>query len=288
MRAVYASALALVLIISTGSGAAFAAERALPGDILYPIKTQVSEPVAVALAVSTEDQARVHATLAVRRATEAAALAQKGTLSDAQAETLAAQVDANSVASSKAADTLAAEGKVDASIAVRSSLEDDLAQQAESLAAVSADASTTPASPARKVLARIDTQAHAVAAGRARTLASHPVAPVLAVNLEAITKARQSFQKEEPSETLTIGAEAPVLLPQRSCGLRRWPHLLTWRLPPRARPRRTRLPRLTRRSIISSASRAPLFHTAQDDSSDADSIDTSDSQNTVNGQHVGL
>lgn len=71
---------ALALLLVVGSATAYAAEGSLPGDILYPVKVGISEPVRGALAVSDESKAAVHAEFAERRLIEAETLAAKGVL----------------------------------------------------------------------------------------------------------------------------------------------------------------------------------------------------------------
>jgi len=76
-----ASALAFVLILAiVGGGTAYAAEGAVPGDFLYPIKVSVNEKVVAALAQSAESKATVHARFAERRMQEAEALSARGTM----------------------------------------------------------------------------------------------------------------------------------------------------------------------------------------------------------------
>ncbi len=86
-------ALVLVLIV-VGGGAAYAAEGALPGDLLYPVKVNINEPVRSALAFSDESKADVHAALAVRRMQEAETLAADGQLTVAAKAELATNFDA--------------------------------------------------------------------------------------------------------------------------------------------------------------------------------------------------
>ncbi|GEM_PF-1449008 len=74
-------ALGLILMLSAGSGVALAAERAVPGDILYPVKVNVDEKVAAAFAVSTEAKANLATRLADRRLDEAAELSSRSGLS---------------------------------------------------------------------------------------------------------------------------------------------------------------------------------------------------------------
>lgn len=77
----YAVVVCLVVILST-SGVVFSAERALPGDVLYPVKTKVTEPIARAFhAQSPEAQAIFEADLIDTRLNEAEQLDQQKQLS---------------------------------------------------------------------------------------------------------------------------------------------------------------------------------------------------------------
>lgn len=76
-KRVQAGFLSVVIIMSYTSSVAFAAEGALPGDILYPIKTRVAEPVVRLVTVSTPaDEATYETKLLDRRLEEAETLAQ--------------------------------------------------------------------------------------------------------------------------------------------------------------------------------------------------------------------
>lgn len=74
--------LALVIVIGSG-GVVSAAEKALPGSILYPIKVDIVEPIRDTLTVSSEAQANWNAEKAERRIEEASALAVAGKLDEA-------------------------------------------------------------------------------------------------------------------------------------------------------------------------------------------------------------
>ena len=88
------SSLAFVLILAVvGGSTAYAAEGAVPGDLLYPIKLNVNETVASAFAVSPEAKATVHARLAERRMQEAESLAARGTLTAEIKEELEANLE---------------------------------------------------------------------------------------------------------------------------------------------------------------------------------------------------
>lgn len=72
--------LVIIVALLFGGGTSFAAEGALPGDILYPIKIHVNENIQELAAVSDEAEAKVQAKLAERRLEEAEKLASRGKL----------------------------------------------------------------------------------------------------------------------------------------------------------------------------------------------------------------
>lgn len=72
--------IAIVLGLLLSGTASYAAEGALPGDLLYPIKVSVNEKVVSALAVSAESKATLEAKFAERRLSEATNLAAENKL----------------------------------------------------------------------------------------------------------------------------------------------------------------------------------------------------------------
>jgi hypothetical protein len=88
----------LVIMVGVGGGAAYAAQDALPGDALYPVKVAVTEPIEGALAASPEAKRAWNAKVAETRLDEAAALAKKGALTAATSEELAANFNAHAAA----------------------------------------------------------------------------------------------------------------------------------------------------------------------------------------------
>lgn len=74
-----ASAFVLCLLV-VGGTTSFAAEGALPGDLLYPIKIHVNDEVRVILAVGTKKQAQVTAAQASARIQEVEQLAKTKSL----------------------------------------------------------------------------------------------------------------------------------------------------------------------------------------------------------------
>lgn len=119
----YTGLAAMMLLIVGAGGTTYAAEKTLPGDVLYTVKTHVSEPIQTALIPSTKGQATWHAVLAERRLEEAATLASKNKLSESTQEELAANLSLHVVASAHSADELEMSGDSAASLDARSDLE---------------------------------------------------------------------------------------------------------------------------------------------------------------------
>jgi hypothetical protein len=134
---------ALVLLVSMLGGTAYAANDARPGQPLYQVKLNLTEPVQTALIPSTEGKAAWHAILAERRLEEATDLAVAGKLDTATQNTITDNFTKHVQDSSDAAAALQQEGNVTAALTVRSDLEaritaheDILAQVVTHLAAV--------------------------------------------------------------------------------------------------------------------------------------------------------
>jgi hypothetical protein len=124
-RPLMAGALALVVVVSTTSATAFASEKALPGDVLYPIKVSVAEPVASVFAGTGVEKARFHAKLAVKRVEEAKTLEARGDLSPEQEVALSERF----ITETERVETMAAAFEATdpgASIAIRSELAQEL------------------------------------------------------------------------------------------------------------------------------------------------------------------
>ncbi len=80
LRVRYVVPVTLILSLVLGGGTAFAAEGALPGDTLYPMKIHLNEKVETLLAPTPEARAEVAAAQALRRVSEAETLAAHGRL----------------------------------------------------------------------------------------------------------------------------------------------------------------------------------------------------------------
>lgn len=89
------AALLIAGILFSGAGVSFAAENALPGDVLYPIKVDVTEPLVASFSVSPESKALWNAERAERRLEEAAKLASDDNLTDEVKEELEQRFEAH-------------------------------------------------------------------------------------------------------------------------------------------------------------------------------------------------
>ncbi len=87
--------IALFIALALGGGTALAAENALPGDTLYPVKIYVNEQVRDALEVSAEKQAEWDLKKAERRLLEAEKLAQQGKLNAASRADIESRIQEN-------------------------------------------------------------------------------------------------------------------------------------------------------------------------------------------------
>ncbi|MES2315068.1 MAG: DUF5667 domain-containing protein [Patescibacteria group bacterium] len=84
----------LLIVLLAGGTTVFASEAALPGDILYPVKIHVSEPIKVALAVTAEAKQQIQVAQVEERLMEAEDLAVQGRLASSTASDIKEAVNA--------------------------------------------------------------------------------------------------------------------------------------------------------------------------------------------------
>lgn len=114
---------ALVVLVSMLGGTAYAANDALPGQPLYQVKLNLTEPVQTALIPSVQGKAAWHAILAERRLEEATDLAVAGKLDASTQGTITDNFAQHVQDSSAAATQLQEQGDVTAALSARSDLE---------------------------------------------------------------------------------------------------------------------------------------------------------------------
>ena len=131
----YAVSLALVLVILAGGSTAYAAQGALPGETLYPVKVYVNENVQGALAVSDQAKLSYHTQIAEVRLAEAETLASQGKLDatttqeiEQNLDTHVAQADAivNQLQNNDPGDAADASVVLDSSLAAHGAILDHL------------------------------------------------------------------------------------------------------------------------------------------------------------------
>lgn len=126
-RPMYIHATLLAALV-LGGGTAAAAESALPGDPLYPMKVHVNENVRGALAIGANAEATLQTELLNERIEEAEALAAEGALSGETAVLVEARIAAQAEAANRA--VLAADSETQ--LALRTDLASALLRAKES------------------------------------------------------------------------------------------------------------------------------------------------------------
>jgi hypothetical protein len=127
------TALIIAIALVAGGGTSFAAEKAVPGDILYSIKTGVNENIRSAFAFSHEAEAKLQARLAQERLEEAETLAARGSLDAQTAARLSSDLKTHYDEASEQNMALDADGDYEASANVRASLEGNFRTYADVL-----------------------------------------------------------------------------------------------------------------------------------------------------------
>ncbi|MDP3991606.1 MAG: DUF5667 domain-containing protein [Candidatus Colwellbacteria bacterium] len=219
-----------VITLMVGGGTSLAAESALPGDALYPVKVSVNEEVRGAFAISDEAKARLAANLAERRLQEAATLAAGGKLTvEAQAE-IESRFNAHVEKFEEKANKLAAKGKANAAAELSSNLEVSLRVHSQILgnfaveteAETEADADTDTRVEIRPLIKAIKIRIDTVEKTRAN--AETKVSAGLALDVEAaaegklkavtnkIAEARRTIERTRGSVHASATAEAEATL----------------------------------------------------------------------------
>ncbi len=138
------AALGVLAIIGSSTGISYAAESALPGDLLYPVKVGVTEPLRGALATTPQAKTEWAISVASARATEAATLAAAGTLDQATESALSESLVAHArIASESLSEASSTDSGLSAERAAR--FEARLVEYERVLVALSAERGERPA-----------------------------------------------------------------------------------------------------------------------------------------------
>jgi hypothetical protein len=196
-RSLTAVCAVLLLIIIGGGGVVSASGNALPGDLFYTFKVNVSEPLRVAMANSPVAKARIQSELADKRLAEAETLAIDGKLGQAQAKeitTLLNEHTADLATTLKEVKQATPSQAEDVSVGFQASM-DAHAQVLDSISADSSDKS-------------IATLARANAEDIARNNIPKDAEPTVPAISPAISASSKTLAKNMPT------ASAPGIAPQ--------------------------------------------------------------------------
>ena len=185
------TAFIVTLALLVGGGTSYAAEGAVPGDLLYPIKVEVNENVKSALAVSADAEARLQARLAEERLEEAQKLAARGELTTEASVDISTRLKSHYDAATKSSDKAQAEGDYEYSATMRASLEGSLRTHADVLTDLN---SRVSGNNGDVLIATIRTYANTTAEAQAKATATVDVSAK--VEIENTIKRADSFIAE--------------------------------------------------------------------------------------------
>lgn len=215
MQARVLAPLAVLLVVFASAGTAAAAQGALPGDVLYPVKLSVNEAVEVALATTPVARAQVQAKQAVRRVEEAEVLAAQGELTPDTSAELAANFETHVQAAQALTDDVA-QVDPDTGASLAADLGSSLAVHSAILATLGQDSAAADdhasgsESLATRVLARAD-EGRAVAAAKVMTLSVvAPQAKMQPMAFSAKLVVENASTTQNASTTTDTDTVAPV------------------------------------------------------------------------------
>jgi hypothetical protein len=168
-RIAIVGAMAILLLVG-GTGVSFAAQNTLPGQPLYAVKVDVTEPLQGAFITSPVAKAEWQNTLAERRLEEATTLAAQNNLSSSTEAYIGSQVALHVQASEQDSDALAAAGEATSSLSNQADLQARLDAHTQLLATItsrlSAAGLATTSEQVALLIQNIDVQRNAVAKAR--------------------------------------------------------------------------------------------------------------------------
>src|SRR3989344_421723 len=131
--------IALIIALIVGGGTSFAAEGALPGDALYPVKVSINEEVRSFAAFSNEAQARWDARRAERRLEETEKLAAEGRLNAETGADIESRFESHAKAFEEQTKKIESKQNTNASLEINSDFEASLKAHERVLAQIVAE-----------------------------------------------------------------------------------------------------------------------------------------------------
>lgn len=194
----------IIVLLLAGSGS-IAAENAVPGDFLYPVKVTVNEEVRGALSVSSKAKAEWNARLVERRLEEAEKLAAEARLDAELQAGLQSRLAAHFSSFDEQTEVLTAQGNASAAAEAHAALEAGLAAHADALANVGA---RVPSMEARvnSLLERVNLRLAATAQARAQ--AESRVAGSVSADTKAAAEGRLRAAENKLAEVKAFVGKA--------------------------------------------------------------------------------
>jgi hypothetical protein len=203
-RLQFASALAAMVLVA-GSGTAFAAQSALPGDPLYGVKVNIEEPIQGAFAGSAQAKATWNSQLAARRLSEAVQLATQNKLTPQAATTIAGGLNqATEQFDASVAELATSSSNVATAASLESSMEAMLAANTQLMARI---ASAVPSSQPTLAPIIASAQERTVSLNSART--AHDIAAAADMTqLKAAAQAQFDAAREQVNNIALIATSS--------------------------------------------------------------------------------
>lgn len=202
----------IVLALVAGGSTSFAAESAVPGDVLYPVKIEVNENIKSAFAISTEAEAALQAEFLAERLAEAETLAARGDLDATAAAELEERIDAHMEEVTTLTAAAELDGSYDVAASVRAALEGSLRSSAVVLGGLNASVQGNyGAELVNHLLAIADTAATANAEATSTvatsTTVDESVSAIVHTSATDVTKAAQVLANTKSSLNTKVYAE---------------------------------------------------------------------------------
>jgi hypothetical protein len=204
------------LFIACGAGVSFAAQAALPGDFLYPVKVHFNERAQAAFYFSADSRAHFEAARLETRLEEAAKLAASGQLQGNRKMLVSEGIKTQLQLTQEASASLAESGDNQAALDLHSQIESDLLANAAVLASMT-DASKNTMSDVQALLQDVSQAAFDVQHTRADTAqqAKNPAvdhADSKADAEKSIQVAVMAMEQAEAFITSKPAADASILI----------------------------------------------------------------------------
>ena len=216
-KSMIAAFLAVMLLV--GGGSSYAAENAVPGDVLYPVKVDVNENIQSAFALTDTAEANLQVHLAEERMQEAETLAARGQLTATAATDLSARLKAHYETAEAHNKTVEADGNYGTSATLRASLEGALSSHASVLADLNSHvAGNNGASLVADISNYVGMSVNAQSAATATIKTAADVKVATAATMQSadalILEAQKDFANAESKLSAGLAAEAKVKLGQ--------------------------------------------------------------------------